>query len=479
MADQRFEQRWNEFWLDLHFVHVSAAKKAIEARLRECRTYRVDRLRIVFGTPDWYPGSIAHALHEILQRDGTIARDKDVSRFENDPEAFSRRSGSIVLQILGHKDALQQDASMGFKPFDAGCEKKKWCKLVCENWYYPLKEWYLVAEIISRLRAKKRGDLIRKLMSQLPASEVQVDAAGRIRAVHAPSLRALCESFWQQSATQPGESTQKTMDPGPPVVPAIAVAQPDAYELWKAAMLDGMRAFKSGDYAPARTCYEKALAVAETSTIPRQCLLTSLNNLGLLQETQSRYSEAEKCYARVLALVTASSADFKVALKNIAYICHCQGKFAEADALLQREEEQLDPKTEATELAWVLIQRALTNRAADSGRSVDLLRRAISALRPLGSAAVPQLAAALRLLGSIYYDAADYSQARMWFTELMVVIQHSLAIRPAVVTNALKQLGEIERMLGDLTSAEERFRKALEDERARGAPPSCIADTLN
>src|ERR1039457_6995312 len=73
MADQRFALGIGEFFLDLHYTERAEAKRIVRRRLVECCQFGIRILKIVYGSPDNFSGSVAEAVFEIVRDNELVA----------------------------------------------------------------------------------------------------------------------------------------------------------------------------------------------------------------------------------------------------------------------------------------------------------------------------------------------------------------------------------------------------------------------
>ena len=119
-------------------------------------------------------------------------------------------------------------------------------------------------------------------------------------------------------------------------VSSSAVVQDTAWEKYNGA---GMAAYAHGRHAEAEKHWKAALKEAEKFGERDPRLATSLNNLGLLQSGQGRYTEAEPLFRRALAIrekaLGPEHREVAQSLNNLAALYQAQGNHAEGEPLLQ------------------------------------------------------------------------------------------------------------------------------------------------
>ena len=109
---------------------------------------------------------------------------------------------------------------------------------------------------------------------------------------------------------------------------------------WKAHMIAGESAYRTGDYRTATARFEAALREAKSFSASDPRLATTLNNLAEVYRTQGRFSEAEPLYRRDLAIsektLGPNHPDVGMSLNNLASLYQAQGRYAEAEPLYRR-----------------------------------------------------------------------------------------------------------------------------------------------
>jgi len=105
-----------------------------------------------------------------------------------------------------------------------------------------------------------------------------------------------------------------------------------------------------GHYAEAEPLYKKALAIRKNTFGPAHPDVgASLNNLAVLYHRQDRYGEAESLYQRALGITEkalgaehpdealgSDRVDVATILDDLAWACHSQGHYAEAEPLYKK-----------------------------------------------------------------------------------------------------------------------------------------------
>lgn len=138
--------------------------------------------------------------------------------------------------------------------------------------------------------------------------------------------------------------------------------------------------YRQGEYARALTDAEQALALLEQARGPQDVALAeSLAGMGRALNGLGRYADAERHYARALALTDAVYGQDHllraVHLSNVATALRLQGRVAEAVAMSTRLEV---PPLEHARARFALA-RVLWRTRAERPRALSLAREALEA----------------------------------------------------------------------------------------------------
>ncbi|NYF54057.1 tetratricopeptide repeat protein [Tunturiibacter gelidoferens] len=139
MADQRFVPVNSEFFLDLHYTERAEAKRIARRRISECFKYGIKRLKIVYGSPDNFAGSIAESIFELVWESDLLALEMlPAYVFMRDPDP-KEISTYVTLFIRENPTPALVDVDTSFEPFVAKFEKDIPKRLRCDNPYHPLR----------------------------------------------------------------------------------------------------------------------------------------------------------------------------------------------------------------------------------------------------------------------------------------------------------------------------------------------------
>ncbi len=115
---------------------------------------------------------------------------------------------------------------------------------------------------------------------------------------------------------------------------------PSAVELWQRYIDDGNKACEEGRFSDAEGFYKQALFEAERSDIQEDCLALSVNNLAWVCHRQGKYAEAETLYQKALQMVEQlcgqDHPDVAIVLQCMARLYSASSRGQLAQTLLKR-----------------------------------------------------------------------------------------------------------------------------------------------
>ena len=142
MASQHDDVERNHFFLDLHGVLKRDAARVIRKRIEECSQYGIAHLEVVYGTPDFFDGSIASALHEVVTESPHVQAGFLPREFLDDCETYTARVAKVTVPLRTAVSRPSRDRQIVFLPFPASREPDPWLRRLCENPFAPLKQTY-------------------------------------------------------------------------------------------------------------------------------------------------------------------------------------------------------------------------------------------------------------------------------------------------------------------------------------------------
>lgn len=385
MASQSYDRARNRFFLDLHGVLKRDAGRVIRKRLDECCRFGIDSLEVVYGTPDFFDGSIASALHEAVSGNPQVIAGRLPREFLDSPEQYTQRVARVLLHLKPEPGTLARDEAMGFTPFPASRERDAWQRRLCENWFYPLRASLTAAEA-----AQFIGDGCTP--ADIPQPRVSM-----------AELEALCRSWKRPVAPAPPSA--------PPSAEAAPPAPPTPRERWEHAWSETAAALAQGDYALAQVQLQACMQLSAQE--PDSILLArTLAALGDLQGRKNQGAAAESYYHSALAAFDAgpySQERLEVESRLVESLL-IEGRMAEAAAVWRSARERLlsEALPNAVQLVYVLSSEStLRARLDDLDTAAQLLGQAVDVAAE--SPAVPPItAASLRLhLGLLHAARGD------------------------------------------------------------------------
>jgi tetratricopeptide (TPR) repeat protein len=538
MANQSFDKLHNRFFLDLHGVLQRDATRAITKRIDECRTYGIDQLTVVYGTPDTFEGSIASELHQILTEStppGALVAQISPD-FLRDPESFTRRFAQLIVPIRPSENPEPQDEKMEFVPFKASRETDLWQQRLCQNYYRPLLEWVLLTYAARYIGDGCQPEGLRALAEELPGAE-RADDPRKFR-IHTGTLKQLAEAWWSQTPATAGErATQaQVAEPAPSPrsdvpdpVPVPAPEVPDWEKEWQKERKLGRTALMAGEYTEALRRLHGCLERAEKYLCETPAVGGSLLAIAECHEIQCQYREAEDYYRLALdslsALSNSSPEELVQAEMGLAQLLPLTGKKAEAADLWAKVRTQLQ-NTGMPDISRIVF--ALANESKirykldNTERAITLLTEALE-LATTGGRRVPEAVVGdLRFgLALLQYGAGRFNESLHLFQQVVHWLEsrqarsggslfeclfecrlkigdlhrqlgrpdESQAILKAILDSdgidvedqarTLSQLGIGCRKRGQLDLAESCYREALNLLGSMGAPDECLLGNLN
>jgi len=198
----------------------------------------------------------------------------------------------------------------------------------------------------------------------------------------------------------------------------------------------GSHLWMIGDYAGARPCWERALAIREKVLgAEHPVTATSLNNLGLLLKSQGDLSGARLYYDRALAIFE------KVLGAEHPYTAtslNCLG-------LLLKSQGDLSGARPYYERALALLEKFLGAEHPDTARS-------------------------LSNLGVLFRSQGDLARARSYSERALAIREKALGAEHPATASSLNNLGALLDSQGDLSGARPYYERALAIFEARLGP---------
>jgi tetratricopeptide (TPR) repeat protein len=349
MACQSFDRARNRFFLDLHGVLKRDAARVIRKRLEECSQYGIDSIEVVYGTPDFFDGSIASALHNVIASDSHVLSSRLPAEFLDVPEQYTQRVAKIVLPLKREPVTQPRDETMCFTPFPASRERDIWLRRICENPFFPLRESLTAAEA-----ARFIGEGC--TAHEIPHETVSME-----------QLEALCRAWQRPPGQEKAPQTQPSAaEPLPPP------PEPTPRQRWERLWSEAAQSLATGDYTRAQielqACME--LSAEEPDSV---LLARTLGALGDLDRLQNRNTTAESYYHSSLAAfdsVSRPCSDERLEVESrLVHALLGEGRLAEAVAVWRQERERLATQASPSAVQSIYV---FSNEAALRARLDDL-----------------------------------------------------------------------------------------------------------
>ena len=401
MATQHLDRERNLFFLDLHGVLKRDAARIIRKRIEECARYGIGYLEIVYGTPDFFDGSIASALHRVAGDSPHVQRARMPREFLDDCESYATRVPKVTLPLKASAPA--PIAGIVFTPFPASREPDPYLRRLCENPFEPGKQAFSAAEA-----AKFTG---RGCRTQDVERDLGCDSIGLAE------LERYCRE-WRRP------SEPEILPFAAPETPSAEPAPPAPEERWMHCWNDAAEAFAHADYSTAQARLNRCMELAGESSDAR-FLGRTLGALSILSgarrepvKSQAYHDSAVAALNQAPASATAERVEIAT---RVVETMVAEGRLADAIALLRQEREQLEPEspTSPAALNYLFAQEAgLRSRLDDTEGAAALLTRAIALVEnredfPAFAAANQRLSLGLleSLRGALHPALAHLTQA--------------------------------------------------------------------
>jgi hypothetical protein len=157
MAGQYFYAKENKFWIDLHECATYEAESILEMRIKECFSYGVQELEVIYGTPDVYEGSLEQAVKEIIKNNEKI-------------DSVNEIHAGIIIRIAKNPVSMSQNESMLFSGFSPSY-KSRYKFEPYEMDYHPCRKEYSTGDISNILGCTV--DYVRSIISKLPDNQAE------------------------------------------------------------------------------------------------------------------------------------------------------------------------------------------------------------------------------------------------------------------------------------------------------------------
>lgn len=216
--------------------------------------------------------------------------------------------------------------------------------------------------------------------------------------------------------------------------PAVAAADESN---WTRHTKEGLVAFQLRDYGKAEESFQAALKEAEKFGKNDSRLATTLNHLALARKAQGKYAEAEPLLERALEIrertLGPEHPGVGTILNNLAEVYRSQGNYGEAEPLYRRAIE-IDEKAQGPEH--------------------------------------PSVAVDLNNLAVLYRGMGRYAEAESLYRRALTIWEKALGPNHTEVAGALENYARLLRLMGRGDEAE-KFETRARAIRSKNASGSC------
>lgn len=229
------------------------------------------------------------------------------------------------------------------------------------------------------------------------------------------------------------------------------------------------------DYDAADAAYSQALRIQRgSSSVPAA---QTLNNLGLLRQSQGRFEEAEDLQRRSLAMriavVGKDNQEVATSYNNLGSLCASMGRPDEAETLyrtcLEMRLGLLGSEHWRVANTEISLAQLLTDRG-ELTEAETLAVHALNATETALGAAHTQMGRALTCLGRIRAAQDRIDEARSLLTRGVEVRRAALPPGHPEIAHSLYDLGAFHIKLGEFAAAEAALREAFEIRAVKATP---------
>ncbi|MDA9300631.1 tetratricopeptide repeat protein [Amylibacter sp.] len=334
-------------------------------------------------------------------------------------------------------------------------------------------KWY-------RLAMKQKNPLAHELLGELYNTQGMYDDAERIL-IEAVTL-------WEETSgiNHPGvaralstlalvyQNLTRFPDAERVIKRALSINQEilgaDHLETAKKLNILGQIQFSQGNYFDAELNYKQAVSIKDKTNDPvsLQLVVTASSNLGLLYQTQAKYSEAEKFFEQSFDFaekyLNPNDAIIATILNNLAMLNLHQGKyesskinFEKALKISEKALGQLHPNV-------AQIQTNLGLALQYQGRYADAelsYKQAILTLEQIFEGNNPILAMSYSNLGLLYQEQGKYPEAETLFNQSLPMMEKAVGINHVNVALILNNLALQYQYQGRYSEAERIYKRSI------------------
>jgi len=231
-----------------------------------------------------------------------------------------------------------------------------------------------------------------------------------------------------------------------------------------------------GDYAAAEPAYARALLI-QSRHPPSIAAAQTLNNMGLLKQTQGKFEEAESLQRRSLnmriSVVGSNDQEVATSYNNLASLCVSMGQLEEAERLYRQALDMRLLLLGSEHWRVASTQISLSRLLTDRGEVLDAERLALSAVavmeKSLGSSHA-QTGRAVASLGRVRQMQGRLDEAGALFRRGLEIRRGALPVGHPEIAAALYDLGAYLVHIRSFAPAEVELREALEIRKQKLSP---------
>jgi CHAT domain-containing protein/Flp pilus assembly protein TadD len=225
-----------------------------------------------------------------------------------------------------------------------------------------------------------------------------------------------------------------------------------------------------GRYGEAEPLYKRCLQLREEvlgSNHPET--LTSINNLALLYQAQGRYGEAEPLYKHCLLLreevLGGKHPNTLTSINNLGLLYQSQGKYGEAEPLYKRcfqlREEFLGPKHPET-LTSINNLALLYQAQGRYGEAEPLYKRCFQLREEVLGVKHPNTLTSINNLGLLYQSQGRYGEAEPFYKRCLLLREEVLGSNHPETLTSINNLALLYQAQGRYGEAEPLYKRCLQ-----------------
>ena len=247
----------------------------------------------------------------------------------------------------------------------------------------------------------------------------------------------------------------------------------EEFDSYYHALRAGVFYYQTGNLLRARECWKRALLLADEG--PMKSLI--LHNLGLIEQDQGHYHEAEKLYNKSLKIVEQLGDKSGIAgtIGQIGILFYLQGEFKKAIKNYSKSLKLFKQIGNKYGIAKSLFQLGIIKQIKGNYREAEkIYQHSLKIAEELGDKS--DMAKTLHQLGSIRKNQGKYTDAENLYKRSLK-IKEELGDKSGIATS-IHQLGMIKQDQGYYSEAEELYNKSLQIKKELGVKQGMSATLL-